>query len=252
MEAIFNLGNVYFDILSLIALVLLLLTSIEGCIKGFAYSFIKIVKNIIILVTSFVLAKPLANILLNLSFAIDLENQLINGLENMGEIFAQPLPSGEELETIRMSLENLNLPPMFSEPLTNFVSSLNSSLQGENLATLLGHGIMQYFAIFVSFIIISLILSIIFSLILRVAKRVNDKKVIGGVNRLLGFILGLVICYIKIDILIYILSVGMMINSDVHEFIRQTIYLDSNEIFTLIKFIYNHNITGFIIGALLK
>ena len=70
MEAIFKLGRLYFDIISLIGIILILVQSIIGLKKGFLYSIIKMGKGIITVVLSALLAKPLSILLMKSSLGL--------------------------------------------------------------------------------------------------------------------------------------------------------------------------------------
>jgi len=95
------------------------------------------------------------------------------------------------------------------------------------------------------------VISIIYFFVLRFAKKINKNKVLGGINRLLGFVFGLAINYFTIDIIIYLISLVALGSPDLSQKIATTIYLNNEEIFTIAKFIYNNNITKLIIDSLL-
>lgn len=252
MEAIFKLGRLYFDIISLIGIILILVQSIIGLKKGFLYSIIKMGKGIITVVLSALLAKPLSILLMKMSIFNKMENSIITSLNNTGDIFSKPLPSEGGLTAIVEALEGMNLPKNLIKPLSNFIDSVNAStLNGSPLSELIGHGIVQYLCIALAFVILFVIFTILFILLMKLAKDLNDIEIVGKFNQGLGLLFGLFVAYITFDIFVYILSFVMMLNGNIYGFFASTMYIDSEGIFTFAKFVYNHNLTRIIISAFL-
>ena len=145
MEAIFKLGKLYFDIISLIGIVLILVQSIIGLKKGFLYSVIKMGKGVITVVISALLAKPLSLLLGKMSIFSKMETSIVTSLEKTSDIFTKPLPSEGGLSTIVESLQEMNLPKNLVKPLSNFIESINNAqMNGSSLADLIGQGVVHY------------------------------------------------------------------------------------------------------------
>lgn len=250
MEAIFTIGNFYIDIISLIALIILLIGAIKGAFKGFALSIVEMSKIVVIYLGIKFLSEPLSKVLIETEWGINWINKLGSQIEGMGSIFAEPFTGGEQLPQIIELLKSLNIPNIIIDPLSELIVSLNNS-GGLSLGMQISQGIFQYVFIAISAGIVLVVISIIYFFVLRFAKKINKNKVLGGINRLLGFIFGLVINYFTIDIIIYLISLVALGSPDLSQKIATTIYLNNEEIFTIAKFIYNNNITKLIIDSLL-
>lgn len=183
MEAIFKLGNVYFDLFSIVGIVMILVQMIKGYKRGFVYNVINSLKGIVSFIVAYSLEKRMTIILGHFEILSNLTDKQLVAV--------------------------------------SFISCL--------LACLL-----------------------IFSIILKLAIKINDDKHVGKLNKLLGGLLGFVIAYISFDILIYLVTSFMMVNASFQEFYTNTMYLNSEGIFTFSKFVYENGIIKTIISALLS
>lgn len=252
MEAIFKLGKLYFDIISLIGIVLILVQSIIGLKKGFLYSVIKMGKGVITVVISALLAKPLSLLLGKMSIFSKMETSIVTSLEKTSDIFTKPLPSEGGLSTIVESLQEMNLPKNLVKPLSNFIESINNAqMNGSSLADLIGQGVVHYLLLALSFVILFVIFTILFMILMKLAKDINEIEIIGKFNKVLGLGFGLVLAYITFDIFVYIISFVMMLDGNIYNFFSSTMYIDAEGIGTFAKFVYNHNLTRIIISAFL-
>lgn len=250
MEKLFGIGNLYFDIISIIVVVLILFNAIKGIRKGLLYSILKLIKMFIVLIGASLLARPLANYLINSGIGTSWIQKIGTNIEGLGGIFANPLSGSDKLNVVVDALESLNIPKSIIEILSNYISKF-TDVGDTSLGLLIARGIVYYILVGICFFAIMLIINIIFIFILKLAKRVNDSIVLGGINKLLGAVFCMVVCYIVLDIAIYLISVLMMWNTSMMDFFSSIMNLNSDKIFTISKFMYNHNITKHIIGALI-
>lgn len=252
MEAIFKLGNLYFDIISIIGLIFIIVYCIIGATKGFLYSVIKMGKGIVTVVISAMLAKPFSLLLGKLSVFSKMETSIVDSLSQAGEIFTNPLPSEGGLASIVAALGEIKLPKNLIKPLSNFIESINAAqMNGSSLAELVAQGVVQYLLLALSFVILFAIFSIAFMLLMKLAQNINDIEIVGKFNRALGLGFGLVLAYITFDIIVYILSFAMMLDGNIYNFFANMMYIDAEGIGTFAKFVYNNNLTRIIISAFL-
>lgn len=251
MEAIFSLGNLYFDIISLIIIVALIVAIIIGAVKGFLYSLIKFAQVFVVFGAAILLAKPLGDALFNSGLGDKLVTNLTPSIEGMGTMFAAPLTADNKLEYITSGLIELNIPSFIADGLAEKIMTFVTLETEETLGAYISQGIVNYSLIAISFLVIALLLTIVFAILKAVAKKINDVPVLGGINRTLGGILSGAVAYIIVDALLFLISFVTLKDGSLSSFFVQTMYLDQEGVYTLSKFISQHSIMRLILEALI-
>ena len=250
MEAIFSIGNLYFDIISIIILVLLICSIIGGATKGFLYSVVEFARVIVTYGAAIFLAKPFGNFLFNTSLGDMLVSNVSATIEGMGTLFSEPIPVDNQQVFVSEALANLNIPSFIADGLADKILEYIQIDGGQTLGLYISKGIVNYALIAIGFLIILIVAGVLFSLLKRFAKKVNEKPVLGGVNRLLGAALNLVVTYLVIDGLLFLLSFLTLSDSSTAQFLITTMYLNDESVMTLSKAMTQHSIIRLIFEAL--
>lgn len=250
MEAIFSIDNLYFDIISIIILVILICSIIGGAVKGFLYSVVEFARVIVTYGAAIFLAKPFGDFLFNTSLGDMLVSNVSTSIEGMGTLFSEPIPVDNQQMFVSEALANLNIPSFIADGLADKILEYIQIDGGQTLGLYISKGLVNYGLIAIGFVIILIVAGILFSLLKRIAKKINEKPVIGGVNRLLGAALNLVVAYLVVDGLLFLLSFITLTDSSVSQFLITTMYLNDESVITLSKAITQHSIIRIIFEAL--
>ena len=251
MEAIFTLGNIYFDIISIIILLIVIVSVIVGASKGFLYSLLKFGQSFVVFGTAIFLAKPVGDFIFNSSIGESIVSKLTPNIESVGPIFQQPLTGENKLEFISSSLVDLKIPSFLAEGLAEKIMGYITIETQDTLGLYISKGIVNYGLIAISFLVIMILVSLVFMFLKKRAKKVNDAPVLGGINRLLGAILNGIVGYITIDAILFLISFITLKDGEIANFFVTTMYLDQDEVFTISKFISQHSIIRKIFEALI-
>ena len=250
MESVFTLGNISFDIISLVIIGIILISAIIGCIRGFLYSFLSFIRIFVMVGVGLLLAKPLAEWILTTSIGQDFVNSFTIGISGLNPAFSQPLTGANQLEQVYTILEMIKVPEVFLESLSELIVSLNQ-VEGKTIAQLVSEGLVNYLLILIAFFIIFLVIGLIFIFVLKVAKALNKTNVLGPINRILGLVINAVVAYVVIDVILCVFSYIGISNVTANEMLNQVLSLSNDSVISLAKFIYNNNITRYVLSTLI-
>lgn len=251
MEAIFTIGNIYFDIFSIIILLVVVIGAIRGAVKGFMYSLIKFLQVFVLFGAGFLLSKPIGDALFNTSIAANFISDLTPKIEGIGEIFAMTLPSENQLEFVEQALIGMKIPSFIADGLAELILNYVQIEGGQSLGAYIAQGLINYACIGIAFVIISIIVGIVILIFKGIAKSINKAPVLGFVNRVLGFVVCAVVTYLICDAIMFGLSIFTLQEAGPGNFIYDTLYIGDDNVFTISKFIATHSIIRTLIEAFL-
>lgn len=171
----------------IVLIAIMALFAFYGFIKGFTSLLVRFLAGILTLVLSFVLCRNAADFL----------NDVFGMTDKLGASIAGALPKvfGEELMSMPVSMVNegnlgsLSVPKFIVNLLLKIAS--DGSVPADTaVVDVLAPAFAYYIAVVIGFVLCYILFRILFFLIGRLFKGVNKIPLLGGVNRLLGFLLG--------------------------------------------------------------
>lgn len=252
MDAFFNIGNLYFDLFSIIFIVLLLISLIVGAAKGFLRELLAFGKVFAVIAAAILLCKPFGDFIFNLGgIGNNIANSYESGLINANpDVFNQIVTTSNKDVVIPAGLELLHIPSLFVKPLTSLI--LPFITESGTVAHFVAKGLATYTTIAIAFVIIMILGAIIFALLGHLAKKVHNAPVIGSFDKILGLFLGAAICYLLIDAALFGLSFLLVNENGFTNWVSTTMYLKNDSVNTISKWMYENNLTSRIVASFIK
>lgn len=240
------------DWISIVFITTIIIFIIIGIIKGFARSVIDVAGELILLLSSCLLIKPISMIIEKIDIFINLKNTIYSNLLNINHLFGESF-SKNNPEEISKALQELNIPELLNTLLTkqiiNLISDNSNFILGEILSSLL----LKIGITIICFIVIYLILKIVLIIVKIIIKKlIKSIKPIKKIDKFLGATLGLFVGIIVTNVLCLLITtiIGIPLFENINNIIINEMCLN-NDTFTLSKFIYEHNLLLFLITLIL-
>lgn len=250
-----NIGNVCFDVISIVIIVLLILSVFIGLKKGLIASLLSFSCGFLTFICATLLTKPLTNLLVSWGWAETMQTRIMDGLFSQNkDLFSVIITDSNKETLVQEGLKAVNLPSFLSSP----IISLMNPYIGTNtkFGFALSYGLSYYAFMAICFLALLVIFGIIFIVLKRIAKAFNKVPVLGPINRILGAILMVALCYLIIDSLLFGLSNLLMLNVEwldgVSGWMSYTLNLNNDNVFSLSKFMYTNSLTSKIINLFVK
>lgn len=252
MNAFFNIGSLYFDIFSIAFVVILLISMIAGAAKGFLKTLVGFLRVFAVLAAAILLCRALGDFIYNLGIGNSIAGSYESGLLNMNhDVFSQIVNDSNKDVLIPEGVKLLNIPSIFHQPIVKMVLPM---INGEGtVAHFVSKGFASYTTTAIAFVIIVILGSIVCVILKHFAKVVHNAPVIGGFDKLLGLVLGVAICYIILDAILFGTSfIIARPEWGISQWISNTMYLNDDSVMTISKWMYQNNLTSMIVSSLMK
>lgn len=251
----FNIGNVYFDIISLVIIVILIINLFVGLKKGFLGALLSLSTGLLTFIAATALCVPLANLGLSWGWGASMQSGISDKLfEQNATLFETIITDANKETLVAQGLSAFNLPSFLSSILINLMNPYIGT--NTTLAYAFSSGLTKYCFIAICYIALLIIFGIIFILLKRFAKNLNKVPVLGPINRIGGMIVMIALAYLIIDAVLFGLSNLFMMNlqwlDGVSSWMSKTLYLNDESIFSLSKFMYTNSLTSKIITLFVK
>ncbi len=200
-------------ILTVIVTAVILFFALRGWRKGFLRVLFSTFQVVIVIILSMALTTPLANYLEGTSLGEQVYSHTFNFIDTRISTFALASADGETPENPDIDgdiaaeiVDTLGMPTVIKNLLVSddYVTQQLSAFE-EYLAQNLTSLIMRA----LSFIILTVIILILVKVIKTLTKFINKIPIIGGINKLLGLLLGI----LQALIILWIISIAVMIFS---------------------------------------
>ncbi len=273
-----------FDWISLIFLVILLFCIIRGIRKGFLYSLLNFVGMLVVFFVAYLLAKPIGEWLFTLNgWGESLQGNYVNFFVNKGSqylvstgndiadayikvkfgsdnvmnwiVSQQDLNSaiypGAEMtvaQAIQSRLGSVGVPSFLQSYVMNFLmNSLPEAGATSTIAVYLSASLSSLTFVGIGFVAVFVVGYIILIILKIFAKKLNRVKGVGGINRLLGGLLGVLIAFVDIAALSAAL-VALSGIEPIYNFLDSVLYLSDPNVYTIGKVFYNENFFAILMG----
>lgn len=234
----------------IVVLIVILFFALIGLIKGFVKTIISFCKGFLSLVIAYFLAPTFATILQGTAINDNIYNRLLNWTSTKGELFTQPIPEGGISQVVG---DQLNLPQF----LINFLNSIIGTndnvdvLEGMTLGQFISDTLSYYILLIIAFFVLSILARIILAIIAKIlTKLVEEEGALRFINRLIGFIIGLLKGVLVVSIVFWLLGFLSSWFTGIDEMIVNMINPD-NPNFGIARWLYNNNFLDFIIHKML-
>ncbi len=251
----FNIGNVYFDIISLVIIVLFIISAIVGLKKGFLASLLSLSTGLLTFIVATALCRPLSNLVISWGLGDAMQSGISSKLFEKNSLLFSVIVTDSNKETlVAQGLDAFSLPSFLSSFLITLMNPYIDNTH--NLGYVFSYGLTNYCFIAICYIALLVIFGIIFMLLKRIAKKFNKVPVLGPINRICGLVLMVALAYLIIDALLFGISNLFMLNiqwlDGVSGWMTKTLYLNDESVFSLSKFIYTNSLTSKLISLFVK
>ena len=232
---------VEFDVMSIIFTAIILIAFIVGVVKGLIGAIVSFLSSIGSIFFASLLSEPVGNALYGTDFSRIVYTPIFSWVSSQGDgMLNQTITPETKDLVLDKAFELLNIPDIFKVPLGEAISSLIPT-EGINLAEVLSESLTLYAMTAISFVVLAIVIFLLFFLLKKFAKKFNEIPVIGGVNRLLGGIVGLGIGITVCSLICFALSFLSTLNVSFALDLITSMRVGDDTIWTLSKTIYNNN-----------
>lgn len=208
-------------ILDVVAIVFLLIFMIRGYKKGFLKELVGLIGTIVAFFIAFSFAAPLADFLESQFGLTTMLSGWVEGILNGIEVFEVPL-SGESLNN---ALDVLILPSFLKDTIQEILAGVQYEEGAVTIAQMLSPIFAGFLVSLICGIVLFIVSSVVLELLANVLSSILDKiPLLGGLNRLLGFLLGGVRALIYLYIILGVLS--FLPFEELHECLKQTVFIN--------------------------
>ncbi len=213
----------------------LLILGIIGYKKGFLKSFISLFSWVVCIIIAIFTAKYVANWINGIyDFSSLIGNKIANGLNGVDEFFTRSIAEFSSTEEIINNLPS-NLNALLSQLIKIVFSNTSVDMtSSETIATVVGSSLGHICMIIISAILVFIVLKIVVALLSKLFDDISRTKILGGLNKVLGLVFGILKAACVIIILNGIL-VGLSLIPAVNETITPLIQDNTH----IEKVIYN-------------
>lgn len=213
----------------------LLILGIIGYKKGFLKSFISLFSWVVCIIIAIFTAKYVANWINGIyDFSSLIGNKIANGINGVDEFFTRSIAEFSSTEEIINNLPS-NLNALLSQLIKIVFSNTSVDMtSSETIATIVGSSLGHICMIIISAILVFIVLKIVVALLSKLFDDISRTKILGGLNKVLGLVFGILKAACVIIILNGIL-VGLSLIPAVNETITPLIQDNTH----IEKVIYN-------------
>lgn len=187
-------------------LIILGVFALIGMAKGFVKQILSFANLLVTIVLSFIAVKPVSVFLSGTKLAPMINEKVSEFLVSKGELFTTVIPSGATNDMLAPVVDQLGMPGFINKILLNLVT-IDETAYGLTFSEILSQKIGPMLLIVIAFIALVVVIFIVMKLLVHfIDSAVKKSKAIGGVNKLLGFVLGLAKSVVIVSLVMLALS----------------------------------------------
>ncbi|MGI6759185.1 MAG: CvpA family protein [Bacilli bacterium] len=197
-----------FGIMDIIVLAIILISTIIGIKLGFIEKLFRLIRKFAAFIISFFLAKP-ASVFLAKNSTIDdsISSKIVSWLVEKNELFSRTISPDNQVEVVEEALTALKLPNFMTSLLKDKIVKLLPEVTAETtVGNLFSEPLTSLIMIIISFVVLFIVSIIIIQILKKLFKALTKNRIIGGIDRLLGAILGFVEGALIVIIILFGLS----------------------------------------------
>ena len=224
-----------------------LISALVGIKKGFIKVLFSLIRKFASFFIALFLVKPVRSFLRTTIVNDKVFDFFNNWTSSKGGAMNEQIPEGGLSEALT---ESLNLPKFISDLLVKVVGD-GTATEGMTLGQVLAETLTYYVLTIVAFLLLLIVASIVIALLSKLLTNLFESESLSGVNRFLGFVLGLAIGVVFIWIAFIVVDfVGTFIPW-LQEKVVEYIDPESTE-FGIARWMYNNNFMSTLIHNLLQ
>jgi uncharacterized membrane protein required for colicin V production len=252
MEKLFAIGNFYFDIVSVVIIALVFIAMIVGACRGFLKQLLSFGSVIITVAAAIFLCKALGELIYNMGVGNAIYNGVLNSswITNKSELAVElnstNFPSYEVEAMKGTILGYISIPSIIHGLFKGFLL-LPETLgpTGETLGHYVSISVAHLATTAIGFVVIIILGAIIFGILRHIAKKIHRAPVVGGIDKVLGLVLGVAIVYVVVDAILFVVSLIIGDGSSAFAtWVTQTLYLNDDSVNTISKFMFQHSLVS--------
>ena len=233
-------------IIDYVVIGVVLISAIIGIKKGFIKVLFSLIRKFASFFIALFLVKPVRSFLRTTIVNDKVFDFFNNWTSSKGGAMNEPIPEGGMSEALT---ESLNLPKFISDLLVKVVGD-GSTTEGMTLGQVLAETLTYYVLTIVAFLLLLIVASIVIALLSKLLTNLFESEGMKGINRFLGFLLGIAIGVVTIWIAFIVIDfVGAFIpwvQEKAAEFIEP-----EKEEFGIARWMYNNNFMSTLVHNLM-
>lgn len=183
-------------IIDIVIVALFVIFGLIGLKKGFLKSVLSLFSWVVCIVVAFLTAKYVAKWINEIyDFSALIGDKIANGLTKTNEFFAQSINVYEAggKEALINASSSLNINSLLKQIIKVVFSNSNVDMSSsESIGSVVGDSLGDISMIIIAGILVFIILKIAVALLSKLFKKIEQTKVLGGLNKILGLALGLI------------------------------------------------------------
>lgn len=235
------------SIVDYIVIGVVVIAALIGLKKGFIKMLFDLIRKFASFFIAIFLVKPFRSFLRTTIVNDKIYDVFLNWMNGKGAPYTEAIPEGGMSEALT---ESLKLPKFISDLLVKVVGD-GTATEGMTLGEVLSQTLTYYVLTIVAFLLLIIIASIVIAILAKLLTNLFESEGLKGVNRLLGFVLGIAIGVVTIWIAFIVVDFAGAIISVVHEKVNEWIQPELEE-FGIARWMYNNNFMSGLVQNLLS
>lgn len=233
--------SIFFDWISIIYLLIVVASVFVGIKKGFLYSLVSFFGLAVAILVAFFVAKPLGEwIASSTGWGTKVTESVYNWLVSKNDALSLIINKTEAQTLLPGYFEQSGLPTAVANLLIPLIIPLIPDIGTKAIGTYMAEGVSGLAFTAGSFIVVFIIMLIIVAILKHFTNKINKIAIIGGLNRLLGAVMGVAIGVVFVSVISYGLNFFTCI-PEVNTFIVGQLKLDDPSSWSIGKMIYEQN-----------
>ena len=239
--------NMNLSIIDYIVIGVILISAIIGIKKGFVKVLFSLIRKFASFFIAIFLVKPVRSFLRTTVVNEKIYGFFLNWVSGKGEQFNQPVPEGGMSDALK---ESLKLPKFLCDLLSKVIGD-GSATEGMTLGEVFSETLTYYVLTIIAFILLLIVASIVIALLSKIFVSIFESEQLKGINRFLGFILGIAIGVATIWIAFIIVDFAGTIIPWIQEKVVGMVDPENQE-FGIARWLYNNNFMSTLVQNLLN
>ena len=236
-----------FSIIDYVIIGIVVIAALIGLKNGFVKTLISLIRKFASFFIALFLVKPFRSFLRNTIINDKIYDFFFNWASGKGGAFNEPIPEGGMSDALK---ESLNLPKFLADLLAKVIGD-GSSTEGMTLGQVFSETLTYYILTIVAFLVLLIVISIAILLISKLLTSIFESESLKGINRLLGFLLGIAIGIVFVWIAFIVADFAGTLIPAVHDKLVEWIKPELEE-FGIARFMYNNNFMATLVHNLLN
>ncbi len=223
-------------IIDYVVIGIILIAALVGLKKGFIKVLFDLIRKFASFFIALFLVKPFRTFLRTTIVNDKVYDFFLNWLNGKGSPYTEAIPEGGMSEALA---DSLNMPKFITDLLMKVIGD-GTQTEGMTLGQVLSETLTYYVLTIIAFLVLLILASILIAILSKLLTKAFESEGLKGVNRLLGFVLGIAIGAVTIWIAFIVCDFVGTLLPVVQEKINEWINPESTD-FGVARWMYNNN-----------